>query len=159
MLRREAIGYCAQCKQSPAGPCSGYKGSWQTADEYDELSWQLEAGAGDAGNPRRDEPELEEYEPPEVPDTAQAVAPEVACVIGGYARAVNCPASGPDGEPRVSPKEAVPFEARGRRGPSASDAEWLAEGQADPGPTERQLENWNIHNDRADRLETRGPGP
>jgi len=151
VLRREAIGYCAACKQSPAGPCPGHEGSWRTADEYDELRWQPE-DMGDPCDPRR-EPQLEEYEPPEVPDTAQAVPPEVANIIGDYPRAVNRPASGPDGKPHASPEEAVPFEARGRRGPSTSDAELLAAGQADPGPTERQLENWNIHNDHADRLE------
>jgi hypothetical protein len=37
-------------------------------------------------------------------------------------------------------------EARGTRGPSASYAEWVAEGQEDPGPGERQLEDWNEHN-------------
>ena len=35
---------------------------------------------------------------------------------------------------------------RGPRGPSASYEEWLAEGQADPGPDERQLEDWAEHN-------------
>ena len=152
MLRREAIGYCAACKQSPSSTCPGHEGSWETADEYDELRWQLE-DMGDPGDPRRDEPELEEYEHPGVPDNAGAVAPEVANIIGDYLRAVNRPASGPDGKPHVSPEEAVPFEARGRRGPSASDTEWLAADQADLGPTERQLENWNIHNDYAEWLE------
>ena len=44
-------------------------------------------------------------------------------------------------------------EARGPRGPSASYAEWLAEGQQDPGPGERQLEDWNEHNYQVDGLE------
>jgi hypothetical protein len=44
-------------------------------------------------------------------------------------------------------------EAWGRRGPSASSQEWLAEGQADPGPTERQLEDWAEHNATVDGLE------
>jgi len=152
-LRREAIGCCTECKQSPAGPCPGQEGSWETADEYDELRWQLEADPGDHSDPRRDEPEPKEYEACEVPDKAQAVAPEVANIIGDYARAVNRPASGPDGEPHVSADEAVPFEAGGRPGPPGSYAEWLDEAQADPGPTERQLEVWNVHNDHADRLE------
>jgi hypothetical protein len=44
-------------------------------------------------------------------------------------------------------------EAWGPRGPSASYAEWLAEGQEDPGPGERQLQDWNEHNYQADGLE------
>ena len=44
-------------------------------------------------------------------------------------------------------------EAWGMRGPSASYAEWVAEGQEDPGPTEQQLEDWNEHNYQADGLE------
>ena len=44
-------------------------------------------------------------------------------------------------------------EARGPRGPSASYAEWLAEGQQDPGPGERQLEDWNEHNYQVDGLD------
>jgi cytosine/adenosine deaminase-related metal-dependent hydrolase len=44
-------------------------------------------------------------------------------------------------------------EAWGPRGPSASYAEWVAEGQVDPGPGERQLEDWNEHNYRVDGLE------
>jgi hypothetical protein len=37
-------------------------------------------------------------------------------------------------------------EAWGTRGPSASYDEWVAEGQEDAGPGERQLEDWNEHN-------------
>lgn len=44
-------------------------------------------------------------------------------------------------------------EAWGPRGPSASDAEWVVEGQEDPRPGERQLEDWNEHNYQADSLE------
>jgi len=44
-------------------------------------------------------------------------------------------------------------EAWGPRGPSASYAEWAAESQEDPGPGERQLEDWNEHNYQADGLE------
>jgi len=43
--------------------------------------------------------------------------------------------------------------AWGPRGPSTSYAEWLAEGQEDPGPDERQLEDWSEHNYQADGLE------
>ena len=44
-------------------------------------------------------------------------------------------------------------EAWGPRGPSASYAEWVAEGQEDPGPGERQLEDWNEHNYQVGGLE------
>jgi hypothetical protein len=44
-------------------------------------------------------------------------------------------------------------EARGPRGPSASYAERVAEGQEDPGPGERQMQDWNEHNYQADGLE------
>jgi len=44
-------------------------------------------------------------------------------------------------------------EAWGTRGPSASYAEWVAEGQEDPGPAERQLDHWNEHNYQVDGLE------
>ena len=43
--------------------------------------------------------------------------------------------------------------AWGPRGPSASYAEWVAEGQEDPGPGERQLQDWNEHNYQVDSLE------
>ena len=152
-LRRETIGYCADCEQSPAAPCPDHQDDRERADEYDELRWQLEATPGDHDDPRRDEPRSEDYEASQMPDTAQAVAPEVANIIADYARAVNRPAGRPAGEPSVSADEAVPFEAPEPHRPSASYAEWLAAGQADPGPTERQLEDWNIHNDHADRLE------
>ena len=92
-----------------------------------------------------------------MPDTAHAVAPEVANIIADYARAVNRPAGRPAGEPRVSADETVPFEALEPDKPAASYAEWLAADHADPGPAERQLENWNIHNEYADRLEPNYP--
>jgi hypothetical protein len=45
-------------------------------------------------------------------------------------------------------------EAWGPRGPSASYAKWLAEGQEDPGPRQRQLQDWNEqHNHQVDGLE------
>ena len=44
-------------------------------------------------------------------------------------------------------------EGWGPRGPSASYAEWVAEGQEDPGPGERQLHDWNEHNYQVDGLE------
>ena len=88
-----------------------------------------------------------------MPDTVRAVAPEVANIIADYARAVNRPADRPADGPYVSADEAVPFEAGEPDRPAASYAEWLTAGQADPGPTERQLEDWNIHNDHAGRLE------
>jgi cytosine/adenosine deaminase-related metal-dependent hydrolase len=44
-------------------------------------------------------------------------------------------------------------EAWGPGGPSASYPEWVAEGQEDPGPGERQLEDWNEHNYQVDGLE------
>jgi len=43
--------------------------------------------------------------------------------------------------------------ARRTRGPSASHAEWVAEGQEDPGRGERQLEDWHEHNYQAEGLE------
>jgi hypothetical protein len=43
--------------------------------------------------------------------------------------------------------------AWGPRGPSASHAQWLAEGQEHPGPGARQLEHWNEHNYQVDGLE------
>jgi len=43
--------------------------------------------------------------------------------------------------------------AWGLRGPSASYAAWVAEGQEDPGPCERQLEHPNKHNHQVDGLE------
>ena len=88
-----------------------------------------------------------------MPDTAQAVAPEVASIVADYARAVNRRAGRLADGPQVSVDEAVSFEAREPHRPSASYAEWLAAGQADPGPTEPQLEYRDIHNDQADRLE------
>jgi len=42
--------------------------------------------------------------------------------------------------------------ARGPRGPSASYDEWVAEGQEDAGPGERQLEDWHEHNYQVDGL-------
>jgi len=152
-LRRETIGYCADCEQSPAAPCPDHQHDRDRADEYDELRWQLEAAPGDHDDPRRDEPRSEEYQASQLPDEAHAVAPEVANIIADYARAVNRPAGRPVGEQSVSADEAVPFQAREPDRPSASYAEWLAAGQADPAPAERQLEDWNIHNDHADRLE------
>jgi hypothetical protein len=44
-------------------------------------------------------------------------------------------------------------EAWGTRGPSASYAEWVAEGQENPGPGERHLEDWNERNYQVDGLE------
>jgi hypothetical protein len=152
-LRRETIGYCADCEQSPAAPCPDHQDDRQRAEEYDELRWQLEAPPGAHDDPRPDEPRSKEYQASQMPDTAHAVAPEVANIIADYARAVNRPAGRPAGEPSVSADGAVPFGAREPDRPSASYAEWLAAGQADPGPGERQLEGWNIHNDHADRLE------
>jgi hypothetical protein len=152
-LRRETIGYCADCEQSPAAPCPDHQHDRERADEYDELRCQLEAPPGDHDDPRRDEPRSEDYEASHMSDTAHAVAPEVANIIADYARAVNRPAGGPAGEPYTSADEAVPFEASEPHSLSPSYAERLAAGQADPGPTERQLEDWNIHNDHADRLE------
>lgn len=152
-LRRETIGYCAGCEQSPAASCPDHQDDRDRADEYDELRWQLEAAPGDHDDPRRDEPRTEDYEASRMPDTAQAVAPEVANIIADYARAVNRSAGRPAGESYVSADEAVPFQARETGRPSPFYAEWLAAGQADPGPSERQLEDWNIHNDHADRLE------
>ena len=152
-LRRETIGYCADCEQSPAAPCPDHQDDRQRAAEYDELRWQLEAAPGDHNDPRPDEPKSEEYEASQMPDTAQAVAPEVANIIADYARAVNRPAGRPAGEPYASADEAVPFEPPEPDRPSASHAEWPAAGQAYPDPSERQLEDWNIHNDHADRLE------
>jgi hypothetical protein len=149
-LRREAIGYCPDCKQSPAGPCPDHGGSWETADEYDNLRWQLEADAGYPGDPRRDEPKREEYESPEVPDAAQAIAPEVANTIGDHARAENRPEFGPDEERYVPEAEA---EAQGRRRPSAAYAEWPSEGQVGLGSTERQLGRWNEHDAQVNSLE------
>jgi hypothetical protein len=152
-LRRETIGYCADCEQSPAAPCPDHQDDRDRAAEYDELRWQLEAAPDDRDDPRRDEPKSEDYQASQKPDTAQTVAPEVANIIADYARAVNHPAGRPAGEPCVSADEAVPFEAPKPHRPAASYTEWLAAGQADPGPSERQLEDWNIHNDHADRLE------
>jgi len=43
-------------------------------------------------------------------------------------------------------------EAWGPRGPSAFYDEWVAEGQEDAGPGERQLEDWNEHNYQVDGL-------
>lgn len=152
-LRRETIGYCADCEQSPAAPCPDHLHDRERAGEYDELRWQLEAAPGDHDDPRRDGPRSEEYEVSQRPGTAHAVAPVVANIIADYARTVNRPASRPAGGSYVSADEAVPFEAREPDRPLGSYAEWLAAGQADPGPAERHFEDWIIHNDHADRLE------
>lgn len=171
---------------------------------------------------REAQTEPEQYESPEPPDTARAVAPEVANIIGDYAQTMNRPASRPDGLLQVPPEEAVSFAVRGRGRPPAYASEqmecpecgedavpipatdavpwdthgikqpqwshkdgsslcpvmddsgylpaqprpksaerqsgslvsWQRQAQAepDPGPTERQLEDWNIHNDHADGL-------
>jgi hypothetical protein len=151
VLRREAIGYCPEFStHASTGPCADHKGSWETADKYDTLRWQLEADAGDPDDPWLDERAAEESEPPQVPDTAEAVSPEVANTIGDYARAANRLEFGLDGQRYASEAEA---EAWGTREPSRSHAEWLAEGQADPGPTERRLEEWNKDDAHADSLE------
>ncbi len=65
-------------------------------------------------------------------------------------------------EPRERPDGAIEFDtADGRTGIfrphfrlhfDRSATERLAEDETDPGPTERQLEDWNIHNDHADGL-------
>lgn len=152
-LRRETIGYCAGCEQSPPAPCPDHQDDRERADEYDELRWQLEAPPGDHDHPRQAEPRSEDCEASQMPDTAQAVAPEVASIVADYARAVNPQAGRLADGPQVSADKAVSFEAREPHRPSASNVEWLAAGQADPSPTEPQLEYRDIHNDHADRLE------
>lgn len=44
---------------------------------------------GCSDSPRRDKPKRVDYEPSEALDTSRAVAPEVANIIGDYARVIN----------------------------------------------------------------------
>ncbi len=49
-LRREVTAWCPDCQASPADLCEDHCVSLETADSYDQLRWQLEAG-GEPGRP------------------------------------------------------------------------------------------------------------
>jgi len=51
-----------------------------------------------------------------------------------------CPALGDSGYAPAQPQ------------PRATERQTQAEAEVDPGPTERQLDDWNIHNDHVDGL-------
>ncbi len=76
-----------------------------------------------------------------MPDTSRCVPPQVYNAIGDHARQVNRPEHCPGGEPYMPPEEEAPL------------AEWLGEGQADPGPTEEQIIGWNEANGHETDLE------
>jgi hypothetical protein len=140
-LRREAIGYCPDCRSSDERVCAGHQGSWDAADEYDSLRWQLDSSCrtGQAGQETRTAaldlgelqdsgaPEPDEYVPFAVPSTSQCVPPEIYHAIGDYARQVNRPAHGPDAPSYLSPDE------------EAVHAELFGDYRADSGPTEDQI--------------------
>ena len=52
-LRREAIGYCPDCRSADNRVCTDHDGSWQTAEEYDQLRWHLDNPSRD-GEPDQD---------------------------------------------------------------------------------------------------------
>jgi hypothetical protein len=148
-LRREAIGNCPDCRSSDERVCTDHQGSWEAADEYDSLRWQLNSSCptGQADRDTRTAvlepgelqdsgtPGPDEYVPPAEPNTSQCVSPEIYHAIGGYARQVNRPAHGPDGAPYVSPDH------------ETAHAELVGDARADSGPTEDQIIGWNEAND------------
>jgi hypothetical protein len=153
-LRREAIGYCPDCRSSDERVCIGHRGSWDAADEYDWLRWQLDGSCrtGQAGQERRaaaldlgerrdsDAPEPDEYVAPAVLNTSRCVPPEVYQAIGDYAREVNRPVHGPDAPPYLPPDE------------EAAHAELFGDLRADSGPTEDQIIGGNEANDYWDQV-------
>jgi hypothetical protein len=143
------IGNCPDCRSSEERVCADHHGSWETAEDYDSLRWQLDgschldeadrATKTAALNPAEPQdggsPEHDESVPPAVPDTSRRVPPEACNAIADHAREVNRPARGPDRAPYVSPDEETAL------------AGLAGDSQADPGPTEDQITSWNEAND------------
>jgi hypothetical protein len=81
------------------------------------------------------EPEPEEYVPPAVPNPSRSVPLEVYNAMADYAREVDRPKHGPDGEPYMALEE------------EAFPAEWLGGSRTGPAPTKDQITGWNDAND------------
>jgi hypothetical protein len=55
-LRREAIGNCPDCRSAEERVCGDHQGSWEAADDYDRLRWQLEADTSGSHSGYRADP-------------------------------------------------------------------------------------------------------
>jgi hypothetical protein len=117
-LRREAIGNCPNCRSAEERVCVDHQGSWEAADDYDRLRWQLEADTGGSHSGYRADP-------------AEAADMPVEAAAGGPALTRG--------------QEEAPASAHVTRldPPPSMNARWDAEKTADPGSTEGQLLNWN----------------
>jgi hypothetical protein len=117
-LRRKAIGNCPDCRSADERVCVDHQGSWEAADDYNRLHWQLEADTGGSYSGYRADP-------------AEAAEMPVEAAAGGPALT--------EGQ-----EEAQAFAHVTRLDPPPSmGARWDAEKTADPGSTEGQPLNWN----------------
>jgi hypothetical protein len=121
-LRREAIGNCPDCRSAEERVCADHQGSWEAADDYDRLRWQLETDTGGSHSGYRADP-------------AKAAEMPVEAAAGGPALTEG--------------QEEAQASARVTRldPPPSINARWDAEKTADPGSTEGQLLNWNKASD------------
>jgi hypothetical protein len=117
-LRREAIGNCPDCRSAEERACADHQGSWEAADDYDQLRWQLEADTNGSYSGYRADP-------------AKAAETPVEAAAGG-------PALTEGQEEAQASAHVTRLDP-----PPSMNARWDAEKTADPGSTEGQLLNWN----------------
>jgi hypothetical protein len=146
-LRREAIGNCPDCRSADERICVDHQGSWEAADDYDQLRWQLEANTGGSNSGYRADPAAAAGMTAEPTAAAAARAEDQARAETARAEAEDIQHDEPgwteqraDVAPSREHSGLAPDAHVMRLGPPPSmQTRWDAENAADAGPGERQI--------------------
>jgi hypothetical protein len=146
-LRREAIGNCPDCRSGDERIYVDHQGSWEAADDYDQLRWQLEADTGGSHSGYRADPAAAAGMAAESTAAAAGLAEEQAMAEAARAEADDIQHD----ELGWTEQRADVAASRERSGlapdahvmrldpPPSMQTRWDAENAADAGPGERQI--------------------
>ena len=146
-LRREAIGNCPDCRSAEERVCVDHQGSWEAADDYDRLRWQLEADTGGSYSGDRADPAAAAGMTAEPTAAAAVLAEDQAMAEAARAEADDIQHD----EPGRTEQYADVATSRERSGltpdvhvmrldpPPSMRTRWDAGNAADAGPAEQQI--------------------